>query len=108
MKIKLKISGNGWELYLSKTIIKLLGYNPEQVKLIIKTRENTLFIEPIKEEDVELYSNNLIKGIHKSGGSFGLYLSNSLLSVMKVEPEKDFIDMEITDNKFTLKKWVEE
>ena len=102
MQKKLQASGNGWQLYLSRPILKLLGYNPKEVLLLITSDNNVLHIEPIADKNE--HPNQLIKNLHKSGGSYGLYLALPLLELMDVNPEEDFVDVNITGNKITLKK----
>lgn len=104
MQKKLKTSGNGWEFYFTKPILKLLGYDPTEVKLLITTRKSCLYVKPIQEEDLPKYKNYMIRGLQKSGGSYALYLPAPLIEVLNINPEQDFIDVEITENEFIIKK----
>lgn len=101
---KLKTSGNGWELYFSKPILKLLGYDPKVVRLLITTQNSMLFVKPINEDEVSEYANNMVRRLQRSGGSYALYLPNPLIEVLNINPETDMIDIDITNNEFTLKK----
>ena len=108
MITKLKTSGNGWELYFSKQLLKLLGYNPETIKLLITCESNSLIVEPIDENELKKYENNMIRKLQKSGGSgAGLYFPAALISVLNLNPETDMIDVEISGNKFSVKKHIE-
>lgn len=107
MKISLKASGNGWHLYMTKPIRKLLRYNPNEIKILIVSKENTLSCEPVRIVDEEKYKDYMLRNLHKSGSGYGIYLPLPLLEVMGVNPETDFVDMEINDDKFVLKKWKE-
>jgi len=51
MKKKLKPSGNGWGFF-SKSLLKLLGYNPNKNKALITYKNDALYIQPIVEEDL--------------------------------------------------------
>lgn len=104
MKKKLKSSGNGWELYFSKPILKLLGYNPKEIKVLITSKNKTLFVEPISNQDLEKFENNMVRNFQKSGGSYGLYMPAPLIEVLEINPEIDFIDIEINENKLIIKK----
>lgn len=107
MKTSLKTTGNGWELYFSTPILKLLQYDTKTIKILITAKESILYCEPVKIEDEEKYKNCLLKNIRKSGSGYGMYLPLPLLEIMNVNPEIDFVDMEINDDKFILKKWKE-
>ena len=65
MQKKLKSSGNGWELYFPKPILKILGYNPLEVRLLITSKKSSLYIEPINEEDTLKYQNNMVRRLQK-------------------------------------------
>ena len=105
MQKKLKSSGNGWELYLSKQLLKLLGYNPNEIRLLITSNNGALFIEPINIEETEKYKDYMVSKLQRSGGSgYGLYLPTPLIEVLNINPETDFLDIEILGNKFSIKK----
>lgn len=50
MKRKLMRSGNGWGLFLSKTIIELLKIDPEKDFVELEIENNTLKIKKSEEE----------------------------------------------------------
>ena len=104
MQKKLKSSGNGWELYFPKPILKILGYNPLEVRLLITSKKRSLYIEPINEEDTLKYQNNMVRRLQKSGGSYGLYFPAPLIDILGINPENDFIDVEIFENKLIVKR----
>ncbi len=105
MQKKLKSSGNGWEFYFTKPILKLLGYNPKETNLLITSKNKTLYIEPIEENDLERYKDNMVRKLQKSGCSYGLYLPAPLIEILDVNPENDAIDVEICENKLFIKKY---
>lgn len=105
MKKKLKTSGNGWELYFSKPLLKLLGYNPIETKLLITARTDSLVIEPFVSEDKDILENSMVRGFQKSGSSgYGLYFPNPLIEYLELNPDKDYIDITIDKNKIMIKK----
>ena len=104
MQKKFKPSGNGWEFYLSKPLLKLLGYDPKETKLLVKAKNKVLTLTPIKPADVEKNRNNMVRNIQKSGCSYGIYFPAPLLEILEINPEEDSIDVQIDDNKLIFKK----
>ncbi len=102
MQKKLKSSGSGWELYFTKPMLQLLGYNPKETVLLITSVNKTINIEPV--EDLEKYKNNMIKKLQRSSNSYGLYFTQALLDVLEFNPETDILDIEIAGNKLIIKK----
>ena len=102
MQKKLKTCATGWELYFSKQMLQLLGYNPAEVTLLITANGKKIYIEPI--DNVEKYKNHMLKPLQKSGYSYGLYFSKTLIEVLELNPETDFLDIDISGNKLTIKK----
>ncbi len=108
MKKQLKSSGNGWELYFSKSFLKLLGYNPETIKVLITYKNKTLYIEPLSPEDTIKYKDNMIRGFQKSGSSHSLYFPNTIIEVLELNPSIDFIDIEVDGEILKIKKFINE
>lgn len=104
MKKKLTPSGNGWLLHFSKPLLKILGYSPTETKVLITAKSEILHIEPINPNDFEKYENNMVRGFQKSGTSYGVYFPNALLEILEVNPETDFLNIEIDENKLKIKK----
>lgn len=102
MKKQLQASGNGWQIYLSKPILQLLGYNPKEVRLLITANDKVLYVEPVTNP--ENFPNGLIKKLYKSGGSYGLYIALPLLELLDINPETDFVEICIIKNTMTIKK----
>ena len=44
MQRKLVSSGTGWELYMPKDVLKLLGINPSETRVLFKMDKNVLKI----------------------------------------------------------------
>ncbi len=50
MKRKLSKSGNGWSLFMPKTIIELLDINPEEDQVEIEVEGKTLKVKRAQKE----------------------------------------------------------
>lgn len=104
MQKKLKSSGSGWELYFTKPMLQLLGYNPKETMLLITSNNKIVYVEPI--EYSEEYKNNMVKKLQRSSNSYGLYFTQALIDVLELNPETDSLDIEIAGNKLIIKKSV--
>lgn len=104
MKKKLKPSGNGWELYFSKPLLKLLGYNPKENKVLITYKNSALNIKPINESDLKKYENNMVRNFQKSGSSYGIYFPVELIEILGIDPGVDFLNVDIDNNVLIIKK----
>ena len=107
MKKKLKASGNGWEFYFSKPLLKLLGYDPKEDKVLITSKNGAIFIKPVFEKDIEKYKNNMVRTFQKSGGSFGIYFPIELIEILEINPSVDFLCVVIDENILVIKKYLE-
>ncbi len=95
MQRKLVPSGTGWELYMPKDVLKLLGINPKETKVLFKMDKNVLKI--IKTGFDINNENFLIKKFNKSGNGYGLYISNSIIQFLELNPETDEVKYTIED-----------
>lgn len=96
MRRKLIPSGTGWALYMPKDVLKLLGYNPANTSVILKMNKNILEISRIMADKVN--NDYLIKKFNKSGSGYKLYISNSIIQFLEVNPETDEVKYTIEDN----------
>ncbi len=48
MKRALVYTGSGWDLYLSKPILKLTGFIPKEDKLLLTVEKDVLIVSKIK------------------------------------------------------------
>ncbi len=108
MKRQLKPSGNGWTLCFTKPLLKLLGYNPLTTKVLLTAKNNTICIEPINENDSEIYQDCMVRKFQKNGGSYAIYLPLALIEILNIDPAYDYIDVEINVNKLMIKKFSEQ
>ena len=104
MKKKLKPSGNGWVLYFQKSLLKLLGYKPDEIKILIVAKNSCLYFSPVCKDELDKYKNNMVRNFQKSGGGYGIYLPAALIDVLNVDPANDYIDVEIDEDRVMVKK----
>ena len=104
MKKKLKPSGNGWVLYFQKSLLKLLGYKPDEIKILIVAKNSCLYFSPVCKDELDKYKNNMVRNFQKSGGGYGIYWPAALIDVLNVDPANDYIDVEIDEDRVIVKK----
>ncbi|MFI3300167.1 MAG: hypothetical protein R3Y28_01980 [Candidatus Gastranaerophilales bacterium] len=104
MRKKLASSGNGWELYLNTPILKLIGLNTQEKKITLIIKRNILYISKFNSENdthKALYTKNLVK----RGGGYAVFLPQPILELLNINnPEQDFLDIEIDEDKLIIKK----
>lgn len=104
LKKKLSLNGNSWQLYLTKDIARLIGISESNYSVILRVNKNILSVEKLNINDIKNYENELTKKLIKRGSSYSLNLSVSILELLQINPEIDFVDMEIADKKLIIKK----
>ncbi len=105
MKKKLKSSGNGWELYFDKPLLKLLSYNPDETKVLITAKNDCLVVEPIEEKEIEKHPYSMIKGFQKSGkNGRALYFPTSLIDYIEITPDAELLDIVIDGSIMYIRK----
>ncbi len=107
MKKKFSSSGNGWQLYLNKSLLRLFGYNPKQIKVKLTAQDEYIIVEPIPIESCDEGNDEylMIRKLQKSGGAgYGIYFPNALIEYLEVDPETDDLDIKISDGKMFIKK----
>ena len=95
--------GNGWLLIMPKTIIKLLGLNPEKSKVQFKIKNKILYVQEIFPENPD-YEKYLVRSLSKKNSSYGLYMPNSILELLEIKPDLDKLSLSIEDNVLIIKK----
>ncbi len=103
MERTLTARGNGWLVILPKTLIKLLGLQPETSKVQFKIKNKILYVQEIFSDNPD-YEKFLIRTLSKKGASYGFYMPNSILELIDVNPETDKLNLEIEDNILIIKK----
>lgn len=104
MKKKLTTSGSGWELYLAKPILKLMGIDPKLSKVLFKIEKKVLIIREVKADESDNVKNFMVRKFTKSGSGWALYIPNTIIELLDINPVYDFIEYEIDDNLLTIKK----
>ncbi len=95
--------GNGWLLNIPKPVMKLLGLNPETSRVQLKIKNNILYVQEIFPDNPD-YDKYLVKPLSKKNTSYGLYMPNSILDLINVNPETDKVNLEVEDTVLIIKK----
>lgn len=105
MKKSLTSTGNGWEIHIPKPILKLLNINPVDTKVLFEIKNKILYISQINPfEDSEKYKNALTKKFTKRGGGYSLFMSQTILELIDINPEVDKAELEVDDKILKIKK----
>ena len=105
MKKKLTTCGNTWQLYINKELLQLLGINDKEHTVSIKIQNNTLIVQKITLEKSKNKDNNcIIKKLTKRNSGFGLNFTKLILELLNINPEEDFLNLEIDTNKLIINK----
>ena len=95
--------GNGWLLIIPKAIIKLLGLNPEKSKVQFKIKNKILYIQEIFPENPD-YEKYLVRPLIKKNSIYDLYMPNSILELLEINPDTDKLNLSVEDNLLIIKK----
>ncbi|MFI3301114.1 MAG: hypothetical protein R3Y28_06805 [Candidatus Gastranaerophilales bacterium] len=98
--------GNGWAVSMSMSLIKLLGIDPINSYFIFQISNQQLEIREIVGEELSNSKNNLIRKFTKNGKGFALYLPNSVLELLEIDPEIDKIKIAVEKNIMIIKKHI--
>ena len=104
MKKFLKSSGTGWNLYIPKDILSLAGIEPSKHKVLFTKRDNVLFLEKLDPECEKNIEGLLVKKFHKNGNGWTLYMTNSILELLDVNPETDAVECDVNGHILSVKK----
>mgnify|MGYP001099148151 CR=1 FL=1 len=102
MKKQLTLAGNSWQLYINKPLAKLLGINEKEFRVLIKIENKTLSV--IKVTNEAQCANFLVKKLIKRGAGFGLNLTIPVIELLEINPEVDFLDINIENDKLIIRK----
>lgn len=101
-KKKLIDNGNGWLLYINKSIIKYLGINENNKDILLTIKNKKLYAELTRQIPINNESN--IKKLFKRGSGYGFYIELLILDILGINPEKDFLNLDIDGNRLIIKK----
>ena len=101
MKKTLTSRGNGWALIIPKDLLKLSGINPMTSKLLFEYKNKALYVQEAADQDPDKY---LIRKLEHKGSSWLLYMTNSILGLLDVDPPKDLLDIDLDGNVFIIRK----
>lgn len=101
MKKKMIVMGNGWCVYMQKHVLQLLNINPNTAKVVFEIENKVLKITQVKGGNFE---HALVRKFIKSGHGWGIYVPNSVLELLDINPESDYIECEVNKNVLLIKK----
>lgn len=104
MKKPLRQAGNGWELYLPKPIIKLMGISPSDKYALFNVKDKVLSITKINNDEIDKFENFLTRNIRKSGGGRAIFMPLTIIELLEIDPETDLVEYEINDMTLSVKK----
>lgn len=105
MKKSLTSNGNGWELHIPRPILKLLNINPVETRVLFEIKNKVLHVTQLDSlNDIEKYKNALIKKFTKRGGGYSLFMSQTILELININPEVDKVEIEVDDKILKIKK----
>lgn len=105
LKKSLTTNGNTWQLYLSKPIIKLMGITETQHSVLLTIKNKILTVRCINKNEEHDLSHLLIKKLIKRSAGYGLNLSLPILELLDINPEIDFIDINIEGKNLIIRKF---
>ena len=100
---KLTARGNGWFLNLPKPIIKLMGLEPETSNVQFKIINKILYVKEIFSDNPD-FGKYLVRKLSRKNSSWGLYMPNSILELIEINPENDMLNISVEDNVLIIKK----
>ncbi len=103
MRKFLSARGNGWALIVPKDVIKLLGMVPETAKLKFEFKNKTLYIQEVLEDSLDV-NKYLIRKFSRKNTSWTLYMPNSIIELLEINPETDKVDIDINGQILIIKK----
>lgn len=104
MKRALVYTGSGWDLYLSKPILKLTGFIPKEDKLLLTVEKDVLIVSKIKPDEEEIYKGRMIKSISKCGSGWSLYIPVDIIELLDINPETDLVNYQVDGQVLIIKK----
>ncbi|MEI3255951.1 MAG: hypothetical protein V8R83_11790 [Candidatus Gastranaerophilaceae bacterium] len=103
MNKKLVPIGNGWSVYMPVHIIKLMGVNPKESKVLFEVDGNILRVNKIDSDD-ESQNTMLVRKFIRSGNGYALYIPNTILELLEVTPEKDSVSIKMSKQTLIITK----
>lgn len=103
MKKSLTQRGNGWALIVPKDIIKLLAIDPQTAKLKFEFKDKVLHISEISPDNPD-FEKCLVRKFSKKDSSWTLYMSNSIIGLLKIDPATDELEIDVDGQVLIIKK----
>lgn len=103
MKKSLTQRGNGWALIVPKDIIKLIGVEPKTAKLKFEFKDKVLYISEIFPNNPD-FNKCLVRQFSKKDSSWTLYMPNSIIGLLRIDPETDGLEIDVDGQTLIIKK----
>lgn len=95
LKKKLSLNGNSWVLYINKDFADFMGITDNSREVVLLLKDKKFFVEAFdKSNNTE---NCFIKKLIKRGSGYGLILTLPLLQLLDINPEVDFLNIDISE-----------
>lgn len=104
MKKSLLSTGTGWDLYLPKPLLKLIGFIPKEDKFLLTVENSTLIISKIDPAEIDNYNGFMVKSLSKCGSGWSFYMPITLLELLGINPETDLVEYEVNGQILKVKK----
>jgi len=104
LKKTLTTNGNTWQLYISKPIAQLMGITSQNRTVLLTIENKILTVKLIKNSDLEKVKDLLTKKLIKRSAGYGLNLPLPILELMNVNPEQDFLEIDVQGELLIIRK----
>lgn len=103
MKKMLTINGNSWTLYINKSLINLMDITDCDYTVAIFFCNESIRIQ--KASNIGNISDTyLSKKLIKRNSSYGLIFDKTILSLLNINPEVDYLEISINKTSLLIKK----
>ncbi|DAA85468.1 TPA: hypothetical protein CPT87_11270 [Candidatus Gastranaerophilales bacterium HUM_5] len=104
MRKKLKTNGNSWSMYIHKEFSEILGISETNRHVVLVLKKQTLYLQSLAENYKNSQVNFLTKKLIKRGSGYGLIFTLPILELLQINPEIDWIDIEVNKKTIKIKK----
>ena len=104
MKRSLISTGTGWDLYIPKPLLQLLGFIPKEDKFLLTIENTTLKITKLNPNEIDNYKGFMIKSLAKCGSGWSLYMPIPIIELLNINPETDMVEYCVNGQVLTITK----
>ena len=80
-----------------------MGLQPDSSKVQLKIKNKILYVKEIFPDNPD-FDKFLVRSLSKKNSSYGLYMPNSILELLEINPETDQLNVEVEDTVLIIKK----